>query len=49
MRLKMCVTVIGEFRNAYGNFLRNSEGKRTLGIPRHKRKDILGIDIRRTE
>jgi hypothetical protein len=40
------VACVGEIRNAYKILVRNSEGKSSLGRPRHKLEDNIGIDLR---
>jgi hypothetical protein len=40
------VACMGEMRNVLQTLVRTSEGKRLLGRPRHRWKDIIGMDIR---
>jgi hypothetical protein len=39
----------GEKRNRYGISLRRPKGRRTQGIPRHKRENNIKVDLREME
>jgi hypothetical protein len=48
MGCAVCVVCIGNMRNAYKILIRNTEGKRPLGRPGHKREDNIKVDLMET-